>query len=129
MIHVADLVDSFILAASHPNATNETFIIGEDRCYVLNDIIDTIRRIIGRKGARVHLPASPFQLAGTIVEKICIPLGIEPPIYRRRVDFFTKSRNFSNRKARDLLGFEPKIDLQKGLKATYEWYKGEGLLH
>lgn len=129
MIHVTDLVDSFILAASHPNAKNETFIIGEDRCYVLNDIIDTIRKIMRRKGTRVHLPAPPFQLAGTVVEKMCIPLGIEPPIYRRRVDFFTKSRSFSNLKAKNRLGFEPKIDLQSGLRATYEWYKGKGLLH
>ena len=36
-----------------------------------------------------------------VCEAVCAPLGIEPPIYRRRVDFFTKSRAFDITRARD----------------------------
>ena len=42
----------------------------------------------------VQLPVWPFWLAGALCEAVCVPLGIEPPLYRRRVDFFTKSRAF-----------------------------------
>ena len=50
---------------------------------------------------RWHLPVWPFWMAGAVCEAVCAPLGIEPPIYRRRVDFFTKSRAFDITRARD----------------------------
>lgn len=128
LIHVNDLIEGFILAAFHPNAKNEVFIIGNDNCYTLNELIDTISNRMGRRGIRVHLPALPFQILGNIVEKICIPFGVEPLIYRRRVDFFTKSRNFTNIKAKQLLDFKPKIRLIDGLQSTCDWYLSKGLL-
>jgi dihydroflavonol-4-reductase len=62
------------------------------------------------------------------VERICVPFGIEPPIYRRRVDFFTKSRAFTIEKARRMLGYEPQIDLETGIRATADWYREHGML-
>jgi dTDP-glucose 4,6-dehydratase len=31
---------------------------------------------------------------------------------------------FASGKAKDILGFEPKYDLEDGLKKTVEWYRG-----
>jgi len=76
----------------------------------------------------MHIPVKPFQLAGSICEKICIPLGIEPPIYRRRVDFFTKSRSFDISKAKAKLGYQPQFGLERGLRLTAESYQEKGLL-
>jgi nucleoside-diphosphate-sugar epimerase len=77
---------------------------------------------------RLRLPARPFQLAGSLVEKICVPLGIEPPIHRRRVDFYTKSRAFSIEKARRLLGYRPEVSLEEGIRATLAWYRANGYI-
>ena len=49
---------------------------------------------------RLHLPVWPFWIAGAVCEAVCAPFGIEPPLYRRRVDFFTKSRAFDITRAR-----------------------------
>ncbi|HZB27853.1 MAG TPA: hypothetical protein VE282_04760, partial [Gemmatimonadales bacterium] len=59
---------------------------------------------------------------------ICVPFGIEPPIYRRRVDFFTKSRAFTIEKARRMLGYAPEVDLETGFRCTIDWYRANGLL-
>ena len=77
---------------------------------------------------RVHLPVWPFWTAGLLCEMVCVPLRIEPPIYRRRVDFYTKSRAFDTTRARTELGFAPKVDLEEGIKRTADWYRSEGLL-
>ena len=61
-------------------------------------------------------------------EALCKPLRIEPPLYRRRIDFFTKSRAFDISKAKRELGFEPKRDLRTGIRLTAAWYGKEGLL-
>ena len=59
---------------------------------------------------------------------VCVPLRIEPPIYRRRVDFYTKSRAFDTTRARTELGFAPKVDLREGIRRTIAWYRDEGWL-
>jgi hypothetical protein len=49
---------------------------------------------------RVRLPVWPFWLAGALCEAVCVPFGVEPPIYRRRVKFFTNNRWFDISRAR-----------------------------
>lgn len=128
MVYIDDLVQGFILAGEKKAAIGEVFIIGGDENMMLDDLLTTISDITQTSKSKIHVPALPFQLAGSLCEKICIPLGIEPPIYRRRVDFFTKSRSFNIDKAKTLLDYKPQFDLHKGLKNTAEWYQKEGLL-
>jgi hypothetical protein len=75
-----------------------------------------------------HLPVWPFWTAGAVCEAVCGPLGIEPPIFRRRVDFFTKSRAFDITRARQELGFAPRVGLREGIRRTLDWYRTEGWL-
>jgi nucleoside-diphosphate-sugar epimerase len=70
----------------------------------------------------------PVWAAGALCELICIPLGVEPPLYRRRVDFYRKSRAFDITRARQVLGYNPTVSLQDGLRRTAEWYRTHGLL-
>jgi nucleoside-diphosphate-sugar epimerase len=58
----------------------------------------------------------------------CRPLGIDPPLHRRRCDFFTKDRAFTSAKAKVRLGYEPKVELTDGLRRTAEWYRSAGLM-
>lgn len=121
MVYVEDLVDGLRLLASHPAALGEVFILGGDRYYRLATITAMVAEYLGVPRPRLRFPAWPVQVAGSVCEKICVPLGIEPPIYRRRVDFFTKSRAFSIDKARRILGYRPKISLEVGLRQTLDW--------
>ncbi len=57
------------------------------------------------------------------VEALFVPLGMEPPLHRRRVDFWTKSRAFSIAKARRLLGYDPKVEVEEGIARTAAWYR------
>ena len=59
---------------------------------------------------------------------LCRPLGISPPLYRRRVEFFHLDRAFDISKARRLLGYEPRWSLSAGLTATAEAYRTAGWL-
>jgi dihydroflavonol-4-reductase len=75
-----------------------------------------------------HLPVWPFWTAAAVCEAICGPLGIEPPIFRRRVDFFTKSRAFDITRARTEIGFAPRVGLREGIRRALDWYRTEGWL-
>lgn len=128
MVHVDDLVHGLHLLAAEPAAIGEAFILAGPEYLPLNTIVALIAQAVGVPAPRLHLPVAPFWLAGAITEAVCVPLRIEPPIYRRRVAFFTKNRAFTIEKARRLLGWEPQIDTETGIRQTAAWYRDEGLL-
>ena len=76
----------------------------------------------------VHLPVWPFWIAGAVCEAACAPLGLKPPIYRRRVEFFTKSRAFDISRAQREIGYAPHVRLHDGIGRTIEWYRAHGWL-
>jgi nucleoside-diphosphate-sugar epimerase len=128
VVYIDDLVDGFVLCAEKDGAVGEVFILAGSEYVELNELFRIVAETLGVKPPWLHLPVLPVQMLGTLAEKICIPLGIEPPIYRRRVDFFTKSRAFSIDKARRTLGYSPRVDLRTGISRTAEWYRREKLL-
>jgi dihydroflavonol-4-reductase len=77
---------------------------------------------------RLHLPVWPFWIAGALCEAACAPLGLEPPLYRRRVDFYTKSRAFDISRARREIGYAPSVSLREGITRTLDWYRQHGWL-
>jgi nucleoside-diphosphate-sugar epimerase len=127
-VYIDDLVDAFILAMESEASTGEVFIAAGPDYVPLNTLFADIAEELDVPPPRLRVPAWPIQLLGTIVEKICIPFGVEPPIYRRRVDFFTKNRAFDISKARTVLGYDPKIDVREGIHRTAEWYREGGML-
>lgn len=128
MVYIDDLIQGYMKASETDEAIGKSFIIGGEEVLDLNQLLDTIGLAINKKVKKIYLPVKPFQILGTSMEKIFTPLGISPPIYRRRVDFFTKSRAFDITRAKNILGYKPKISLEEGIKKTADWYKQQGLL-
>ncbi len=128
LVFVDDLVTGIALAAVRPEAVGEVFTLGGDQYVTLNDLVRRISAVLGRPVPRGRIPVAPVRAIGLLCEVVCRPLGVSPPLYPRRVDFFTKSRAFDIGKARRLLGYEPRISLDEGLRRTAEWYRARGLL-
>ena len=128
LTHIDDLVEGFRLAATVPGAAGRTYILAGGEVTTLNELVRIIGAEAGVPGEPWHLPVWPFWVAGAACEAICAPLGIEPPLYRRRVDFFTKSRAFDITRARTELDFQPRVTLREGVRRTLDWYRAEGWL-
>jgi nucleoside-diphosphate-sugar epimerase len=128
MVYIDDLVDGILLCGTHPAAAGETFILGGEAWTDLNQLTRTIASILGVPRPLLRAPFGPVYTLAVLCEGVCRPLGIDPPLYRRRVDFFRKNRAFDISKARDVLGYTPQVDLHEGLKRTADWYIQSGLL-
>ena len=128
LVHIDDLLDGYELALSHPAAAGEAFIIAGPRSVSQSDLAATIARHTGGAVLPFRIPVAPIHLAGDLCEAICVPLEIEPPLHRRRVDFWTKNRSFSIDKARRVLGYAPKVDIEDGVARTAAWYRQAGWL-
>lgn len=128
LIHVTDLVEFMVLAAAREETLGEVYICGNAEHIAFTDMVGCIAERLGRKARFIRLPVTPFFVIGDICEAICKPLGIEPPIYRRRVAFYTKDRSFDTAKMRAHTGYNYRYDNRSGLQALTDWYREEGWL-
>jgi nucleoside-diphosphate-sugar epimerase len=126
LTYIDDLVEGFRLCGAIPAAAGRTYILAGGEVTTLNELVARIASAAGVAPIPWHLPVWPFWLAGALCEGVCAPLGIAPPLYRRRVDFFTKSRAFDITRARHELGYSPAVGLTDGIRRTLDWYRREG---
>jgi nucleoside-diphosphate-sugar epimerase len=125
-VYIEDLLDGYELALERPQAPGEAFIIAGPRYLAQSELAALIARHTGGRVLPLRIPALPLQLLGDLCEAICVPFGLEPPLHRRRVDFWTKSRAFSIGKARQVLGYAPRVDVDEGVARTSAWYREAG---
>ena len=128
LTYIDDLVEGLRLCGEHPSAANQTYILAGGEVTTLNDLVATVADVAGVPAPTLHLPVWPFWIAGAACEAVCAPLGLEPPLYRRRVDFFTKSRAFDISRARRDVGYAPHVGLHDGITRTIKWYRAYGWL-
>lgn len=128
--YVDDVVRGLVAAAAAEEAAGEVVIVAGEAPVTLEALVDLVRRILGEPvpGRRLHLPVRPLRWAAVACEAACRPLGLQPPLFRRRVDFFEKNRAFDASRAAELLGVEPEVGLEEGLRRTAAWYRSEGLI-
>lgn len=124
--HVEDVCEGLRLCGTVPLAAGRTYILGGGEVPTLWDLVTRTAAIAGVPPPRLRLPVWPIWLAGAVCEAVFTPLGMSPPIYRRRVDFFRKSRAFDITRARQDLGYQPRVTLDAGIRRTLEWYREHG---
>ena len=128
VIYVDDLAAGLLLAAQHPGAVGQTFVFAGTEVMTTNSMVAQIAAALQRQPPRIQVPVWPFRAAAAILESTLRPLGIQPPLTQRRLDFFTKSFLFSTAKYREVLGFVPRVSFAEGAAATADWYRKQGYL-
>jgi nucleoside-diphosphate-sugar epimerase len=128
MTYIDDLVSGFVLAGTHPAALGEVFTIAGPEYTTLRVLVDKIAHVLGRKPPRLRIPFAPVYVASVVCDKLWRSVGLSPPLYPRRVEFFELDRAFSIDKARRLLGYTPRYSLDEGLALTAASYRAQGLI-
>ena len=124
LTYIDDLVEGFRLCGEHPAAANRTYILAGGEVTTLNELV----AIVAERGGRARAAPASAGLAvlagrGGVRGDLRDRSAIEPPIYRRRVDFFTKSRAFDITRAQREIGYAPQVGLRDGVTRTIEWYR------
>ncbi len=127
-VYIDNFVDAFELSADKPGAKNQTYLIADKNYYTIKEIVEKIARIMEIDLKILHMPFWPLYWMSTVVELAFKPLPWDPPLFRRRADWFRQNRAFKIDKARNELNYQAAISLDEGLKRTYEWYRDNGYL-
>lgn len=127
-IYIDDLIDGLRRAATEGDAIGATVVLAGPRAVTTREMVDGISAALETDGPKITVPLPALMGAAMVIETACRPVGIQPPLHRRRMNFFVKSFRFSGEGARDRLSFEPKITFAEGARRTAAWYEQTGLL-
>ncbi len=127
-LYIDNLSDAFELAMEKEGVLGQAYLIADEDFIAIEDLVKAVAGVMGREVKIPHFPFWPLFLASFLCEVVCKPLGITPPIFRRRADWYRQNRAFTIEKARRELGYNPKIGLSEGLTRTYQWYLDHGYL-
>ena len=95
LIYIDDLVNGLLLVAEHKEALGEIFVLAGKNHVTTNEMVNTIAKVMGKKAPKFRMPLVPFDLMAVLMGALFRPIGIQPPLHRRRMDFFKKSFLFS----------------------------------
>jgi nucleoside-diphosphate-sugar epimerase len=126
MIYVDDVVSGFFRACERDQALGESFILAGPQACTLEELVAEIQRATGSRRYGVRLPLRPMLGVAAVVEDVSRVLGVDPPIYRRRMDFFWSDSEFDTSRARRALDWAPRVDLPEGIRRTLEDYRRSG---
>lgn len=125
-IYITDFLDALELCARQPGIEGEVFILVHDELVDVHRIVAEIARLVGKRPPRIHVPVWAGWVLATLVESSARAVGTRPPISRRTLKFFTNNAAFTSKKARTMLGFQPRVTLRAGLERTHRWWCENG---
>lgn len=118
---VENLCDAVLLALEAPNILGETFNIRDERLVTREEFINTVADYLGRP----HPKRLPEWLGRALVgpiETLARMTGRETPpmLTRAQIKFMTLNLDFSIAKAKQLLGYRPRVDFRDGIVAALD---------
>jgi nucleoside-diphosphate-sugar epimerase len=126
-VYIDDLVDGVVLAASEPRAAGEIFTITDGTKVDNRTFFEPYHRWLGKGDPRI-LPAPLLKTAMWPVAKIAELRGTDTDMTPATIEYFTRRNGYSTAKARELLGWEPKVSFEEGMRRSREWAEKNGLL-
>lgn len=132
MAYIGNLVQGLLLAATSPKANGKIYWIADDRPYSMNEIVDTVERLLEKefgqvcRKTRMKLPGVLGDVA-TIVDASLQKVGM----YHQKIHVLSemnKTIACSVEKAKQELGYKPDVDLEEGMRRSLKWCVSVGAL-
>jgi acetylornithine/succinyldiaminopimelate/putrescine aminotransferase/nucleoside-diphosphate-sugar epimerase len=133
LCYVDNLIDAAVLALGHEAAPGHAFNITDGLDITWKEFTNGLARGLGCSQVRWSVPYPMAHGIGFSLEhgyrllRRTTRLKTPPLLSRQAVQVMGKNQDFSNRKARELLGWEPRVDYPTGLETTLAWLWGEHL--
>ena len=120
--YVDDIVEGVWLAATHAAAQNQDFILAGPETITLAELSEVVADAVRRPLPRRHVPTGLARAVATVID-IAAYRGLafterEPPVNHEKLDVMTLPVYFDTKKARERLGFAPRVGYQEGVART-----------
>ncbi len=126
-IYIDNLIDALVLCAQVDEAIGEALNLTDGPPVTWKTFFEAYGRMVGV----TSFPSAPYSVAYAfaLFKEIKSKLtGKRTSINREVVKTFRSHNSFSNAKARRILGWEPAIDFEEGMRRTEAWLREQGYL-
>jgi len=133
LCYVHNLIDAALLALNHEAAPGHAFNVTDGLNVTWREFTAALAEGLGAPRVRWSLPYPVAHTLGHGLEsgyrllRAITRLSLPPLLSRQAVQVMGRDQDFSNRKARELLGWEPRVDYATGLEQTLSWLREEHL--
>ena len=131
MAYIDNICQGLLLCERVDRAAGRVYWIADREPYTTNEIVDTVERLLGEEfgfkvtGRRVRLPHLVGELAW-LVDK-----GLQGlTLYHQKIHVLSEmNKNIACQigRAEEELGFDPKIDLEEGMRRSIRWCIDRGV--
>lgn len=132
MAYTDNLAQGLLLAATTPRAAGRTYWIADRRPYAMNEIVDTVERLLETEFARpcahkrLRLPGIASEVA-LLADRALQAAGL----YQQKIHVLSemnKTIACSIARAERELGYAPAVDLEEGMRRSLRWMDERGML-
>jgi nucleoside-diphosphate-sugar epimerase len=116
LVAIDNLVDLIITCIDHPSAANQVFLASDGQDLSTTELLKGVAVAMGKPSRLIPVPMSLLMLVASLLGKRAVAQRLLGSL---QVDIS---------KARDLLGWEPPISVQEGLRRCFEKQYKSGLL-
>lgn len=124
IVAAADVADGAIRAGTAPAAAGGVFNLCSEGEITQREFFATLTAAIGRKPIRRRVPHWMAYSAGVLGEVVGTAIGIKrsPYVTRHSVSLISRPTRFSIARAREQLGWEPRVGAREGLRRALAWW-------
>lgn len=126
LTYVDNVVDAIVLALQARPSAASTFNISNGQPIQAGELFARLARVFGLPYRPVRMPLA----MGMLVARVCelaarFAPGWEPPLTRYTVGVAAFSQTLDQRRAREELGYVPRVDLDEGIRRTSDWWRSQ----
>jgi len=127
--YIENLIDALLAASDEPRAVGKTIDVTDgDNTATWGDYLNALAKMAHKPPIHKNMSKrTAFFISKLMMTRYKL-FRIEPWVTTMAVDIFTTHQTVSIEKAKDLLGYKPKIDFIEGLKHVEQWLKTEGYI-
>ncbi len=124
IVYAGDVAEGAIRAANDPRAKGQAYNLSSEGEITQRDFLDLLTDGMGQPRIRWHFPYWLAFGGGFLSELVgrVIHMRRPPHMTRYAVALIGRSTRFSIAKAREQLGWQPRVDVREGLQRTLDWY-------
>lgn len=133
LCYVENLAEAVSLALDHPAAAGQTFNVLDGESVTWRQFLWDLARGIGARPPLLRLSYRVAWTLGVGLEESyrfarrLTGLTMDPLLSRAAVHVMGRPQDFSNRRLRETLGWEPRVGYPDGLAATLSWLREDYL--
>jgi nucleoside-diphosphate-sugar epimerase len=127
--YIENLIDALCAAIEKPSAVGQTIDITDgDNTTTWGEYLNALAQMAHKPPIQRNLSKRTALVIGNLMMILYKILKIDPWVTPMAVEVFTNQNTVSIKKAKEILGYTPRVDYREGLEQVEQWLKTNGYI-